>query len=128
MSTKKFKTKKDLVVIDREGLESTVFKLLPDGFGSPIYEFENNERTDRVIGYNYNVNGIEGPYEDVNLTIKVKKELVKLEPRDFVRLKVDMDETKIFSFKNSFEIKTSIWISEVKQMVKKVQTKEQTNG
>lgn len=118
MSTKKFKTKKDLVVIDREGLESTVFKLLPDGFGSAIYEFENNERTDRVIGYNYNVNGVEGPYEDVNLTIKVKKKLVKLEPRDFVQFKVDMDETKIFSFKNSFEIKTSIWISEIEQMVK----------
>ena len=118
MSTKKFKTKKDLVVIDREGLESTVFKLLPDGFGSAIYEFENNERTDRIIGYNYNVNGVEGPYEDVNLTIKVKKKLVKLEPRDFVRFKVDMDETKIFSFKNSFEIKTSIWISEIEKMVK----------
>lgn len=118
MSTKKFKTKKDLVVIDREGLESTVFKLLPDGFGSAIYEFENNERTDRIIGYNYNVNGVEGPYEDVNLTIKVKKKLVKLEPRDFVQFKVDMDETKIFSFKNSFEIKTSIWISEIEQMVK----------
>ncbi len=118
MSTKKFKTKKDLVVIDREGLESTVFKLLPDGFGSAIYEFENNERTDRIIGYNYNVNGVEGPYEDVNLTIKVKKKLVKLEPRDFIQFKVDMDETKIFSFKNSFEIKTSIWISEVEQMVK----------
>ena len=118
MSTKKFKTKKDLVVIDHEGLESTVFKLLPDGFGSAIYEFENNERTDRIIGYNYNVNGVEGPYEDVNLTIKVKKKLVKLEPRDFVQFKVDMDETKIFSFKNSFEIKTSIWISEIEQMVK----------
>lgn len=118
MSTKKFKTKKDLVVIDREGLESTVFKLLPDGFGSAIYEFENNERTDRIIGYNYNVNGVEGPYEDVNLTIKVKKKLVKLEPRDFIQFKVDMDETKIFSFKNSFEIKTSIWISEIEKMVK----------
>lgn len=114
----KFKTKKDLVVIDREGLESTVFKLLPDGFGSAIYEFENNERTDRIIGYNYNVNGVEGPYEDVNLTIKVKKKLVKLEPRDFIQFKVDMDETKIFSFKNSFEIKTSIWISEIEKMVK----------
>lgn len=118
MSTKKFKTKKDLVVIDREGLESTVFKLLPDGFGSAIYEFENNERTDRIIGYNYNVNGVEGPYEDVYLTIKFSKKLVKLEPRDFIQFKVDMDETKIFSFKNSFEIKTSIWISEVEQMVK----------
>ena len=118
MSTNKFKTKKDLVVIDREGLENTVFKLLPDGFGSAIYEFENNERTDRIIGYNYNVNGVEGPYEDVNLTIKVKKKLVKLEPRDFVQFKVDMDETKIFSFKNSFEIKTSIWISEIEKMVK----------
>lgn len=118
MSTKKFKTKKDLVVIDREGLENTVFKLLPDGFGSAIYEFENNERTDRIIGYNYNVNGVEGPYEDVNLTIKVKKKLVKLEPRDFIQFKVDMDETKIFSFKNSFEIKTSIWISEIEKMVK----------
>lgn len=118
MSTKKFKTKKDLVVIDREGLESTVFKLLPDGFGSAIYEFENNERTDRIIGYNYNVNGVEGPYEDVNLTIKVKKKLVKLEPRDFIQFKVDIDETKIFSFKNSFEIKTSIWISEIEKMVK----------
>lgn len=118
MSTKKFKTKKDLVVIDREGLESTVFKLLPDGFGSAIYEFENNERTDRIIGYNYNVNGVEGPYEDVNLTIKVKKKLVKLEPRDFIQFKVDMNETKIFSFKNSFEIKTSIWISEIEKMVK----------
>lgn len=118
MSTKKFKTKKDLVVIDREGLESTVFKLLPDGFGSAIYEFENNERTDRIIGYNYNVNGVEGPYEDVNLTIKFSKKLVKLEPRDFIQFKVDMNETKIFSFKNSFEIKTSIWISEVEQMVK----------
>ncbi|MFR0821719.1 MAG: hypothetical protein ACLSID_12275 [Lactococcus lactis] len=118
MSTKKFKTKKDLVVIDREGLESTVFKLLPDGFGSAIYEFENNERTDRIIGYNYNVNGVEGPYEDVNLTIKFSKKLVKLEPRDFIQFKVDMDETKIFSFKNSFEIKTSIWISEIEKMVK----------
>lgn len=118
MSTKKFKTKKDLVVIDREGLESTVFKLLPDGFGSAIYEFENNERTDRIIGYNYNVNGVEGPYEDVNLTIKFSKKLVKFEPRDFVQFKVDMDETKIFSFKNSFEIKTSIWISEIEKMVK----------
>lgn len=118
MSTKKFKTKKDLVVIDREGLESTVFKLLPDGFGSAIYEFENNERTDRIIGYNYNVNGVEGPYEDVNLTIKCSKKLVKFEPRDFIRFKVDIDETKIFSFKNSFEIKTSIWISEIEQMVK----------
>lgn len=118
MSTKKFKTKKDLVVIDREGLESTVFKLLPDGFGSAIYEFENNERTDRIIGYNYNVNGVEGPYEDVNLTIKFSKKLVKLEPRDFIQFKVDMNETKIFSFKNSFEIKTSIWISEIEKMVK----------
>lgn len=118
MSTKKFKTKKDLVVIDREGLESTVFKLLPDGFGSAIYEFENNERTDRIIGYNYNVNGVQGPYEDVNLTIKFSKKLVKLEPRDFIQFKVDMDETKIFSFKNSFEIKTSIWISEIEKMVK----------
>lgn len=114
----KFKTKKDLIVIDREGLESTVFKLLPDGFGSPIYEFENNERTDRIIGYNYNVNGVEGPYEDVNLTIKFKKKLVKFEPRDFIQFKVDMNETKIFSFKNSFEIKTSIWISEIEKMVK----------
>lgn len=121
MSTKKFKTKKDLVVIDREGLENTVFKLLPDGFGSAIYEFENNERTDRIIGYNYNVNGVAGPYEDVNLTIKFSKKLVKFEPRDFIRFKVDMDETKIFSFKNSFEIKTSIWISEIEKM-------EQTNG
>ena len=118
MSTNKFKTKKDLVVIDREGLENTVFKLLPDGFGSAIYEFENNERTDRIIGYNYNVNGAQGPYEDVNLTIKFSKKLVKLEPRDFIQFKVDMDETKIFSFKNSFEIKTSIWISEIEKMVK----------
>lgn len=118
MSTNKFKTKKDLVVIDREGLENTVFKLLPDGFGSAIYEFENNERTDRIIGYNYNVNGVQGPYEDVNLTIKFSKKLVKLEPRDFIQFKVDMDETKIFSFKNSFEIKTSIWISEIEKMVK----------
>lgn len=103
---------KDLVVVDRDSLEKTIFILKPNV--SPIYEYENGVKTEKIKGYKVGVLGLNGPCAGMDLILRKKTSIKVSDSLTTVQFKVDMDETKVYA--NSSGMQISLWISDISRV------------
>lgn len=103
--------KRNIVRIDNEGLEQTIFILKPDV--SPIYEYENGVKTEKIKGYKVGVLGIEGPYAGMDLILRIRKTIKTDDSFTTVKFKVDMDETSVYTINGKPGIQFSLWVSDI---------------
>ena len=110
--SKEFNTKKrNIVRIDNEGLEQTTFILKPDV--SPIYEYENGVKTEKIKGNKVGVLGIDGPYAGMDLILRTRKAIKVDDSFITVQIKVDMDETSVYTINGKPGIQFSLWVSDI---------------
>ena len=103
---------KDLVVVDRDSLENTIFILKPNV--SPIFVYENGVKTKEIKGYKVGVLGIDGPCTGVDLILRKKTSIKVSDSLTTVKIKVNMDETKVYA--NSSGIQFSLWVSDISKV------------
>lgn len=100
---------KEIVTVDKEGLENTVFLLKPGLY--PVYEYENGVKTNNVKGHRFGVYGVEGPYSGVDLILRKKKAFNISDARTYVKIQIDKDETKVYANKSG--IQYSLWVNDI---------------
>ena len=100
---------KEIITVDKEGLENTVFLLKPGVY--PVYEYENGVKTENIKGYRFGVYGVEGPYAGVDLILRKKKSINISDLSTKVQIKVDKAETKVYANKSG--IQYSLWVSDI---------------
>jgi len=103
---------KDLVVVDRDSLEKTIFILKPNV--SPIYEYENGVKTEKIKGYKVGVLGIDGPCTGMDLILRKKTSIKVSDSLTTVQFKVNMDETKVYANNSGMQI--SLWVSDISKV------------
>lgn len=103
---------KKIVRIDNEGLEETIFLLKPDV--TPVYEYENGVKTEKIKGYKVGVLGVKGPYAGMDLILRKKTSIKVSDSLTTVQIKVDMDATKIYA--NNYGIQFSLWINDISRV------------
>lgn len=110
--SKEFNTKKrNIVRVDNEGLEETVFIIKPDV--TPIYEYENGVKTEKIKGNKVGVFGVEGPYAGMDLILRTKKTIKVGDSLTTVKIKVDMDETSVYTINGKPGIQYSLWVNDI---------------
>lgn len=100
---------KEIVTVDKEGLENTVFLLKPGVY--PVYEYENGVKTEIIKGHRFGVYGIEGPYAGVDLILRKKNPINISDLSTKVQVKIDKAETKVYANKSG--IQYSLWINDI---------------
>lgn len=103
---------KDLVVVDQDSLEKTIFILKPNV--SPVYEYENGVKTEKIKGYKVGVLGLEGPCTGMDLILRKKTSIKVGDSLTTVQFKVDMDETKVYANKSGIQF--SLWVSDISRV------------
>jgi hypothetical protein len=94
------------IVLDVKAIFGDLFYLEHE----PVYKYENDKKTDQVIGYNYNL--LSTGQGDI-VKIKVIGDEKEFEPMQKVEL-VELETTKIFARNNFADVRYSLTAHDIK--------------